>query len=561
VNPPLRRRIARRAAIALCAALACGCHPAAQDLVPVPAPDATDLEPSVRKALELARAQLDRVARSHPSDVDLGNAYGELAMTYQAQSLVPAAEAAYIDARLLAPRDKRWPYLLGHLYNDASRVPEAIAAFEATLAIDGRDSPALFSLGEACLQHGDFDKARAAFTKLQSDPDARPAALAGLGKVALATHQYQEAVDKLEQALRLSPSSARLRQPLAMAYRGLGDAAKAEQALRQYSANGMEPGIADPMAEALDAKVAASRVLVRRGQRFGKLGRFDLAEPAFRAAVEADPGNADAIANLGISLANLGRLEEAQRRLSESLALDDGNALAHFSLGVVLDRQGQDAAAIAQYRAALAHEPDNLQARVYLADAQMRAGVTQDAAAQYREALRLMPDSPRMQMSLAMALVKAGRFAEARQVLEESLKQHPGQPELVNALARILATAPQAGVRDGKRALDLARELFKATKDPDVGQTYAMAMAEAGSFDQAVVLQKETLIVFEHTGGESRKPFLQKNLARYEHHQASREGWAEDDPVFQPRSPAARKSGGPPAAAGVTTTQAGRPPQ
>src|SRR5438445_13182782 len=69
-----------------------------------------------------------------------------------------------------------------------------------------------------------------------------------------------------------------------------------------------------------DAKVAASRTRVRRGQRLGKAGRFDLAELEFRAAVEADPTNADAIANLGISLANLGRVDEAQRRLSESLA-------------------------------------------------------------------------------------------------------------------------------------------------------------------------------------------------------------------------------------------------
>src|SRR5207302_5280292 len=98
-------------------------------------------------------------------------------------------------------------------------------------------------------------------------------------------------------------------------------------------------------------------------------------ELEFRAAVEADPTNADAIANLGISLANLGRVDEAQRRLSESLAIDDTNALAHFSLGVVLDRQGLNELAMKQYRAALERDPGNLQARVYLADAEMRNGL------------------------------------------------------------------------------------------------------------------------------------------------------------------------------------------
>jgi len=508
--------------------------------VPVPIPDASDLEPSVRAALARARAQFDQVAHGNPKSIELGNAYGELAMTYQAQSLVPPAEAAYTNARKLAPGDKRWPYLLGHLYNDASRVPEAISAFEAALALDGQDGPTLLSLGEAYLQHGDFAKAQSMYSTLESHPDGRAAALAGLGKVAIAQHRYKDAIRYLEDALVLSPGSARLRQPLAMAYQGLGEHAKAEENLRQFVVGGMEPGIVDPMADALDAKVAASHALVRRGQRLGKLGRFDLAEPAFRAAVEADASNADAVANLGISLANLGRIEEAQRRLSESLSLDDTNALAHFSLGAVLDRQGLDQPAMEQYAAALERDPTNLQALVCLADAKMRVGLAENAAALYQQALEQAPDSLRIQLSLTMANVKAGHYATARESLEHALTAHPGTPEIINTLARILATAPSAKVRDGPRALELARTLFETRRDPDVGQTYAMALAETGDFKQAVSLQRETIIVSENTVGESEKSFLKKNLTLFEQRKPSREGWAPDDPVFQPRSPTAQ---------------------
>ena len=541
-----RSKFFRLTCIWLAAAAVAGCLEPKHELLPLPTVNATDLEPSVRAALVRARAEFDRVAQHAPKSADLAEAYGELAMTYQAQSLVPPAEAAYANARVLAPGDKRWPYLLGHLYNDSSRVPQAISAFEAALAIDPGDGPILLSLAEAYLQHGEFDKAQTMYKRLESDVSTRPAALAGLGKTALAKHQYKEAVEYLEQALRLSPGATRLRQPLAMAYRELGDRAKAEQNLRQFDVGGMEPGIVDPLADALDAKVAASRTLVRRGQRFGKAGRFDLAEPAFRAAVEADPRNADAIANLGISLANLGRLDEARRRLSESLSIDDTNALAHFSLGVVLDRQGLDQPAINQYRAALERDPGNLQARVYLADAQMRVGRAEEAAALYRRALEQSPDSPRMQLSLVMAHVKAGHYAEARKVLELALHRRPDNPEIVNALARLLATAPESSVRDGPRALKLAKALFESTRSPDVGETYAMALAETGGFEQAVVLQKETIIVFEHAGGEQRKPFLQRNLARYEQRKPPREGWAADDPMLQPRSPAAQLAKGPP---------------
>lgn len=516
------------------------CGVAQRPLVPVPPPNTTGLEPSVLAALGRAQEGLERVAAGKPSAVELSNAYGELAMTYHAHSLVPSAEAAYANARALAPRDKRWPYLLGHLYNDAGRLPEAILAFEAALEIDGNDAPTLLSLGEAYLQHGDFDKARTMYKRLEANADARAAALTGLGKIALAKHEYREAADDLEAALKLSPGATRLRQPLAVAYQGLGERAKAQESLLQYAPDGAEPEVADPLAEALGAKVAASRVLLRRGQRFGKAGRFDLAEPAFRAAVEADPNNAEALANLGISLANLDRLEEAQQRLTESLAKDDSLALAHFSLAVVLDRQGLDKAAAKEYMAALDHDPANLQARVYLADAKMRMGLPEEAAKLYRQALERSPNSTRMELSLTFAYIKAGRFIEARKVLEAALKQQPGNPEIINTLARVLATAPATPVRDGPRALDLAKALFASTKNPEVGQTYAMALAETGKFEEAVVLQRETIIVLEHMGRTQKKPFLERNLAQYVEHKPIRQGWAADDIVFQPRSPAAQ---------------------
>jgi hypothetical protein len=49
---------------------------------------------------------------------------------------------------------------------------------------------------------------------------------------------------------------------------------------------------------------------------------------------------------------------------------------------------------------------------------------------------------------------------------------------VTNALARVLATAPDAKVRDSPRALQLSKALFERTKSPEVGQTYAMALAE-----------------------------------------------------------------------------------
>jgi tetratricopeptide (TPR) repeat protein len=526
--------------VAIVVAVSIGaCADSKVELVPVPNPEASAFEPSVKKKLAEARANLDRIVAAQPSNQELGNAYGELAMTYHAQDLLKAAEAAYENARKLAPREIRWPYLEGHLYNDSARQPEAIRAFEAALAIDGANLPVLVSLGQVYLQHGDLDQAQRMFEKALANKDGRAAAEAGLGKVAMAKRDYKEAIKHFEEALKLWPSATQLRQPLAVAYQGVGNRAKAEENIARYDISGVEPMVADAAADALASKVVASRVLMRRGQRDAKAGRFDLAEVAFRATVAADPTNAEALANLGISLANLGRTDEAQRALTESLKMDNTSAVAHLSLGVILDRQGMDQAASEQYEAALKVDPDNTQAAVYLADLKMRLGLPGHAAELYRRALAQSPNATRMQISLAMAYIKGKRFADARKALEAVVAAQANNVEATNALARILATAPDASVRDGARALQLAKTLFQTTHNPEIGQTYAMALAETGEFTQAATLQNETMIVYERMKAPADKAFLTRNLERYRQQQPTREGWGPNDPALEPRSPAA----------------------
>lgn len=518
-----------------------GCEGPVADLAPIPPTDTSHLEAAVRKRIAEAHAEFDRVAQRSPGRAQLAAAYGELAMVYHAQDLPTPAEAAYANARALAPRDKRWPYLLAHLYADASRIPQALQTFEEVHVLDPDDVPTQIYLGQLYFQSGQMQKAEALFEKAKGDKDARAAALAGLGKTALAQKRYQEAVEHLEAALKLWPGASRLRHPLAMAYRGSGDNAKAHANLARHEAHGPEPGVPDPAVDLMSSKVVVSRVLLRRGQRYGKEGRFDLAEQAFRAAVESDPQSAEARANLGISLANLGKVLEAKEQLALSVRMDDGNALARFSLGVVHDRLGDDAAAREHYRASLRQDPGNVQTLVYLADLELRTGSADRSAALYRQALDGGGMSARVAHSLAMALISAGRHGEARKVLEQALAAEPRDGNLMNSLARVLATAPHAAARDGERALQLAERLFEATRSLAVGQTYAMALAEQGRFSEAVKLQQETIIGYQRSKTPVDERFLETNLRLYQSGRPARRGWPAHDSAFQPRSPAAAR--------------------
>jgi len=100
------------------------------------------------------------------------------------------------------------------------------------------------------------------------------------------------------------------------------------------------------------------------------------------------------------------------------------------------------------------------------------------------------PNSPRIETSLAMAYIKAKRYADARKVLEAAVTANSGNADAINALARLLATAPEASVRDGARALKLGQLLFEQARSPELGQTYAMALAESGRYDEASTFPK-----------------------------------------------------------------------
>ena len=533
-----RAVLLRIVALAVLGLVAEGCD-SQPDLLPMPTADLSMVEPAVRNRIASANAEFDTRTRSQTSSPDLARAYGDLGMVYQAQDLTAPAEVAYVNARRLDSHDKRWPYLLAHLYADQGRVSEATKYFEIARDIDPTYVAAEIYLGQMYLQNGELDKARSSFERAKGDKEGNAAALAGLGKVALTAGDYQQATVWLEEALKISPGASRLRQPLAMAYRGLGDTEKARANLAQFAFDGQEPWIPDPIVDAMSDKLVVSHLLVRRGQRFAKEGRFDLSEGAFRAAVASDPKNAEALANLGISLANLGRTEEAQKNLIESLRLDDDSAVAHLSLGIIYDREGEDAAAIGQYRSAIERDSNNIQAVVYLGDAIMRSGSSLEAAQWYRQALSKQPRSTRIALSLAFALIKAADHVEARKVLETALSQQPQSAELINALARLLATAQPAEARDGPRALMMSQSLFEKNSNLEIGQTYGMALAETGNFAKAAELQQDIISNYERSRIPVDKSFLVHNLSAYRQAQPVREGWSAQDLVFWPRSPAA----------------------
>jgi tetratricopeptide (TPR) repeat protein len=90
-------------------------------------------------------------------------------------------------------------------------------------------------------------------------------------------------------------------------------------------------------------------------------------------------------------------------------------------------------------------------------------------------------------MNLAIFFLRARRYSRARAVLEKGLALAPRSAPLSAKLTWVLAACPDPRLRDGARALVLARQACAATasRDPAMLDALAAALAETGQFDQA----------------------------------------------------------------------------
>jgi tetratricopeptide (TPR) repeat protein len=514
--------------------------PSASREVSIPA--LTRLDASVQAQLTQRFATLSEKRKTGASGDELGTAYGEYAMLLHAAEYYEAAEPAYLNAQDLMPRDVRWPYYLGHLYKSLGQTEKSIQSFERARERDPSEIATLIWLGRLYLEQGKPDVAEPLFERAAQLPPRNVAVMAGIGQAALARRDYQRAVTVLEEALALNPSAASIHTPLANAYRGLGDTAKAEEHLKLW--RNTELVVPDRLRADLDMSLESGLSYELRGVRALETRDFKVAEEFFRKGIALTPATTalgrSLRHKLGTALVLQGDVNGAMARFEEvaKLApeegLDEASAKANYSLGVVMASSGQTNQAIQRLTAATKYNPNYAEALMALGDTLRGSGRFEASLKAYGDVVRINPRSAEARFAYAMALVRLRRYRDAKVWLEESARIQPDRPELSHALARLLAAAPDESVRDGARAMALVQELMKANKTTVVGETMAMALAEVGEFNSAVDVQRGVLAAATQGGASQDARRMSANLRLYERRQPCRLPWPDDDPAHIP---------------------------
>jgi cytochrome c-type biogenesis protein CcmH/NrfG len=138
----------------------------------------------------------------------------------------------------------------------------------------------------------------------------------------------------------------------------------------------------------------------------------------------------------------------------------------------------------------------------------------------------------RARFGYAAALVRLNRYQDAGTWLTEAMTLYPNELAFARAAARIFAAAPDGRVRDGARAMTIARAL-QGRQPPtiELAEIMAMAAAETGQYSTAVEWQRQAL---EAASGGSRRELttrLGENLKLYEQGRQCRTPWASDETI------------------------------
>ncbi len=171
--------------------------------------------------------------------------------------------------------------------------------------------------------------------------------------------------------------------------------------------------------------------------------------------------------------------------------------------------------AVAKLRRAAEIETADAGLRFQLARMLAALGDLETAASVFAVLVEDQPENSAARLGEASVLLLRGRYLEARSRLEDGLRALPKDGQLAHMLARVLASAPVDEARDGQTALGLALKVWEVRKVWETGETVAMAMAEAGRFDDAVEFQRGLIEQAEAAGDEARLEGLRLRLLEY----------------------------------------------
>jgi tetratricopeptide (TPR) repeat protein len=201
-------------------------------------------------------------------------------------------------------------------------------------------------------------------------------------------------------------------------------------------------------------------------------------------AVAMDPNNAKAQNGYGISLYMSGKVEEGLSHLRRAIQINPLSVGSHYVLGQFLVEQGHPDQAIKAFEITVKLRQHFASGEEGLASAYQAQGKEQEALEHWRNAIGMDPNSPGAMLGAAW----------------------------------LLATSPDASLRDGAEALSLAASAnrLESADEAEALDTLAAAYAENREFERAISTATRAMNLAEERGNRKMAESIRGRIADYQ---------------------------------------------
>ncbi|HYH19094.1 MAG TPA: tetratricopeptide repeat protein, partial [Azospirillum sp.] len=218
-------------------------------------------------------------------------------------------------------------------------------------------------------------------------------------------------------------------------------------------------------------------------------GRFHEAEAGYRAVLQVQPRNADALHLLGVLALQVGQPDAAVELIGRAIKNAGPVADYHDNLGSALAAAGRHGEAVASHSRAVRLKPDFAQARFNLGNALQALGDAGRATGAFLGALALRPDYAKAWYNLGNALRETGHTGGAVTALHRAVTLAPDMVEAHTNLGDALAVLGQLDAAVAEHRASVAMRPDDATAWYNLGA----ALQQNNAYEEAEIAYREAL--------------------------------------------------------------------
>jgi tetratricopeptide (TPR) repeat protein len=278
----------------------------------------------------------------------------------------------------------------------------------------------------------------------------------------------------------------------------------------------------DILAMSLSPAQACSS-LINRGNAYAANGDLYKALRDYGEVIKLDPKNAGAYVDRALVLVRLGDLKGAMKDYGQAINANPKQWQAYFNRAAELRNAGKLREALDDLNKVMELNPDFAGAYMNRASIYVRQGELDKAIDDYNATLLRDRNLADVYIARANTFVRKKDYRHALCDLQTAVQMKIKKPErALNSLAWLRATCPEAEIRNGKEAVELALKACELSEWKDWGiiDTLAAAYAEQGDFDRAIKYQKQVLQIGKSSNDYAK---IKQHLALYEQHTPYRE--------------------------------------